>query len=99
MRKLVPIIWWTGIPGSLSPEGLTVRAHGATPRTRTHRFFDAVSKYARSQGLPRLHIASNSGARIGLAEELKPYFKVRAGLTRDRDSQLNMLESTSQSAG
>ena len=27
-------------------------------------------------GLPRLHIACNSGARIGLAEELKPYFKV-----------------------
>jgi hypothetical protein len=40
-------------------------------------FFDKVSKYARGLGLPRLHIASNSGARIGLAEELKPYFKVR----------------------
>eukprot|EP00965_Chrysotila_dentata_P159504 5269387-Pleurochrysis_carterae.AAC.2 len=39
-------------------------------------FFDAVSKYARASGLPRLHIASNSGARIGLAEELKPFFKV-----------------------
>jgi len=39
-------------------------------------FFDKVSKYARASGLPRLHIASNSGARIGLAEELKPYFKV-----------------------
>jgi len=39
-------------------------------------FFDAVSKYARAAGLPRLHLACNSGARIGLAEELKPYFKV-----------------------
>lgn len=39
-------------------------------------FFDSVSKYARSLGVPRVHIASNSGARIGLAEELKPYFKV-----------------------
>jgi len=39
-------------------------------------FFDKVSKYARAGGLPRLHIASNSGARIGLAEEFKPYFKV-----------------------
>ena len=38
-------------------------------------FFDAISKYARAEGLPRLHIACNSGARIGLAEELKPYFK------------------------
>ena len=39
-------------------------------------FFDAVSKYARKLGVPRVHIASNSGARIGLAEELKPYFNV-----------------------
>ena len=39
-------------------------------------FFDKVSKYARAGGLPRLHLACNSGARIGLAEELKPYFKV-----------------------
>ena len=39
-------------------------------------FYYAVSKYARAKGVPRLHIASNSGARIGLVEELKPYFKV-----------------------
>ena len=39
-------------------------------------FFDKVSKYARAGGFPRLHIASNSGARIGLAEEVKPYFKI-----------------------
>jgi acetyl-CoA carboxylase/biotin carboxylase 1 len=30
-------------------------------------YFDAFSKYARAGGLPRLHIACNSGARIGLA--------------------------------
>ena len=39
-------------------------------------FYYAVSKYAREKGLPRVYIASNSGARIGLVEELKPYFKV-----------------------
>ena len=38
--------------------------------------YDAVSKYARNLGLPRVYIASNSGARIGLVEELKPYFKI-----------------------
>ena len=38
--------------------------------------YDAISKYARNLGLPRVYIASNSGARIGLVEELKPYFKV-----------------------
>jgi len=39
-------------------------------------FYHAVSRYARKNGLPRVYIASNSGARIGLVEELKPYFKV-----------------------
>ena len=40
-------------------------------------FYYAVSQYARRKGVPRVYIASNSGARIGLVEELKPYFKVR----------------------
>ncbi|CAM9423058.1 unnamed protein product [Ascophyllum nodosum] len=39
-------------------------------------FFKAASEYARKQGLPRIYISSNSGARIGLVEELKPKFKV-----------------------
>ena len=39
-------------------------------------FYFAASEYARERGLPRLYIACNSGARIGLIEELKPKFKV-----------------------
>lgn len=39
-------------------------------------FFDAASKYARSQGLPRVYIACNAGARVGLIEDLKPKFEV-----------------------
>jgi len=39
-------------------------------------FYFAASEYARERGLPRLYIACNSGARIGLIEELKPMFKV-----------------------
>jgi len=39
--------------------------------------FKKVSEYARAKGVPRVHLASNSGARIGLAEEVKPYFKVQ----------------------
>ena len=31
---------------------------------------------ARSLGIPRIHIAVNSGARIGLAEEVKQLFQV-----------------------
>lgn len=39
--------------------------------------FQKASAYAREKGLPRIHIACNSGARVGLAEELKPFFKVK----------------------
>ena len=31
---------------------------------------------ARSQGIPFIYVAANSGARIGLAEEVKHLFKV-----------------------
>jgi len=39
-------------------------------------FYAKVSQYARAQGLPRIYVACNSGARIGLADELKPKFRV-----------------------
>ena len=57
---------------------------------REDDFFKAASEYARARGLPRIYIACNSGARIGLVEELKPKFKVnrtspRASETRARD--------------
>lgn len=35
-----------------------------------------ASALSRSEGLPRIYIAANSGARIGLAEELKTLFRV-----------------------
>eukprot|EP01040_Poterioochromonas_malhamensis_P001981 gene1983-2117_t len=38
-------------------------------------FFYKASEYARVRGLPRIFISCNSGARIGLVEELKPKFK------------------------
>ena len=31
---------------------------------------------SRKLGLPRFYISANSGARIGLAEEIKPLFKI-----------------------
>jgi len=40
-------------------------------------FFQKASEYARVNGLPRIYIACNSGARVGLVEELKPYIKVK----------------------
>jgi len=38
-------------------------------------FFYKASSYARERGLPRVFISANSGARIGLYEDLKPKFK------------------------
>ncbi|KAG5181165.1 acetyl-CoA carboxylase [Tribonema minus] len=39
-------------------------------------FFRQASEYARTRGLPRVYISSNSGARIGLVDDLKPKFKI-----------------------
>ncbi|KAL6114247.1 acacb [Pungitius sinensis] len=38
--------------------------------------FLRASELARAEGIPRIYIAANSGARIGLAEELKHMFQV-----------------------
>jgi len=39
-------------------------------------FFKA-SEYARKNGLPRVYLSCNAGARIGLVDELKPKFKIK----------------------
>ena len=38
--------------------------------------FLKASEYARKKGIPRIYISANSGARIGLAEELTNRFKI-----------------------
>ncbi|XP_071943409.1 acetyl-CoA carboxylase-like isoform X2 [Antedon mediterranea] len=38
--------------------------------------FERASELARAQGIPRIYLSANSGARIGLAEEVKQLFKV-----------------------
>ncbi|THH28004.1 hypothetical protein EUX98_g6181 [Antrodiella citrinella] len=38
------------------------------------QFFFLASQYAREQGLPRIYLSANSGARIGLAEEAMSLF-------------------------
>jgi acetyl-CoA carboxylase/biotin carboxylase 1 len=37
-------------------------------------FFYKVTEYARARGLPRIYLSANSGARIGLAEEIMDKF-------------------------
>eukprot|EP00438_Fugacium_kawagutii_P012883 Skav227072 [mRNA] locus=scaffold4434:1758:15971:+ [translate_table: standard] len=41
------------------------------------QFFQKASEFARLRGLPRIYVSCNSGARVGLVEELKPLFKAR----------------------
>eukprot|EP01087_Luapelamoeba_hula_P008660 TRINITY_DN2184_c0_g1_i2.p1 TRINITY_DN2184_c0_g1~~TRINITY_DN2184_c0_g1_i2.p1 ORF type:complete len:1896 (+),score=263.11 TRINITY_DN2184_c0_g1_i2:359-6046(+) len=41
------------------------------------KFFYNVSRYARARGLPRIYLAANSGARIGLAREVKDKYVVK----------------------
>ncbi|KAK9765298.1 acetyl-coenzyme-A carboxylase, variant 3 [Basidiobolus ranarum] len=40
------------------------------------QFFHKASQLARQLGIPRIYIAANSGARIGLAESVKSLFRV-----------------------
>ncbi|KAH3903567.1 acetyl-CoA carboxylase ACC1 SCDLUD_001209 [Saccharomycodes ludwigii] len=39
-------------------------------------FFNKATKYARKLGIPRIYLSANSGARIGIADELIPYYQV-----------------------
>lgn len=45
--------------------------------TKEDALFNLVSKYARQYGLPRIYIAANSGARIGLSQEVEKLFRVK----------------------
>ncbi|KAI3661152.1 hypothetical protein MP638_005589 [Amoeboaphelidium occidentale] len=40
-------------------------------------FFAEVSQYAREKGIPRVYLSANSGARIGLADELMDLIQVK----------------------
>ncbi|CUM66038.1 uncharacterized protein PRCAT00003692001 [Priceomyces carsonii] len=39
-------------------------------------FFNKCTQLARKLGIPRIYLSANSGARLGIAEELVPLFKV-----------------------
>ncbi|CDK26741.1 unnamed protein product [Kuraishia capsulata CBS 1993] len=39
-------------------------------------YFNKATELARKLGIPRIYLSANSGARIGIAEELLPYYKV-----------------------
>jgi hypothetical protein len=41
------------------------------------QFFKKATEYARQRGLPRVYIACNSGARVGLVDEIIPKLQVQ----------------------
>ncbi|GAB5367881.1 hypothetical protein AAMO2058_001270000 [Amorphochlora amoebiformis] len=59
-------------------------------------FFYKASEFARKQGLPRVFISANSGARIGLYEELKPKFKAAWNNPEEPDKGFEYLYLTEE---
>jgi len=47
-------------------------------------FFNQCTEFARKLGVPRIYLSANSGARIGMADELIPHFSVA---WNDKDNQ------------
>jgi len=45
--------------------------------TREDKVFDLASRYSRARGLPRLYVAANSGARIGLSTRVRDAMRVK----------------------
>ncbi|KAL7669003.1 hypothetical protein ACOME3_009679 [Neoechinorhynchus agilis] len=75
--------------------------------TREDALFYAASRFARRLKIPRVYISANSGARIGLADEVKSRFKVAWNdsldpskgfrylyLTPDDMNEINALDSS-----
>ena len=58
------------------------------------QFFYLVTQYAREHGLPRIYLSANSGARIGLAEEVMPLFSVAWNDDEHPEKGINYLYLT-----
>jgi len=77
------LAWNTVLKTPQYPEGreVVIIANDVTVQSgsfgvQEDEFFFKVSEYARTRGLPKIFLSCNSGARIGLVEELKPKFKI-----------------------
>lgn len=82
-NKIGMLAWLTKMKSPQFPEGREVLliANDVTVQSGSFgvledEFFFKASEYARVRGIPRIFLSCNSGARIGLVEELKPKFKV-----------------------
>lgn len=62
---------------------------------REHNLYNAASKLSREEGLPRIYIAANSGARIGLSSDVSLPFVILRSLFYKR-YMLTQLSSQPQ---
>ena len=83
-NKIGMLAWLCTMKTPQYPEGreVVVIANDVTLQSGSFgvledEFFYKASEYARTRGLPRVFISCNSGARIGLVEDLKPKYKVQ----------------------
>ncbi|GMH72815.1 hypothetical protein TrST_g8682 [Triparma strigata] len=83
-NKIGMVAWHTVMKTPEYPEGRDVVfiANDVTVQSGSFGvdeddFYFAASEYARKLKIPRVYIACNAGARIGLVEELKPKFQVK----------------------
>ena len=77
------VAWWMELKTQEYPEGrkLVVIANDITFQIgsfgpREDQLFQQASELAREERVPRVYVAANSGARIGLAEEIRHMFRV-----------------------
>ena len=82
-NKVGMLAWTITMKTPAYPEGrdIVVIANDVTVQSgsfgvQEDEFFYKASEYARLKGLPRIFISCNSGARIGLVDELKSQYKV-----------------------
>lgn len=57
-------------------------------------FFNHVTELARKDGIPRVYLSANSGARIGVADELIPFFQVAWNDPQDQSKGFRYLYLT-----
>lgn len=57
-------------------------------------FFNHVTELARREGIPRIYLSANSGARLGVAEELVPLFQVAWNDPEDQSKGFRYLYLT-----
>mmetsp|Transcript_69508 Transcript_69508/g.77743 ORF Transcript_69508/g.77743 Transcript_69508/m.77743 type:complete len:2082 (-) Transcript_69508:1966-8211(-) len=83
-NKIGMLAWLINMKTPEYPEGrdIVLIANDVTVQSGSFgveedEFFYAASKYARENGIPRLYISCNAGARIGLVDELKSKINIK----------------------